>query len=493
MTADRGGPATRLGSRLTAALGARQLIVRANGRTRFVQLSGATQVALALCLLGAVAMGAAAGFGLWRAAMTALASREHAIADAQLAQRNLLLELAEHQHAMGAIARDLHEKQRVLRELFEENENLKTGLVSTEERLKITEAERQRIADGRVAIRRQMSRLEAEMQNVAVENGALARHLDAVRGQLNALEVQNADLAALRAAQSRRIAALESQLGQAQQRAVQLTDEAATAYARLARAEQDRDAMATAGTHLRQRARDLEIRLAATDDLHRRTVQRYADQALASILEVEGLVGRTGLRLELLLPGLPAATPSPPPRRRGAQGGPFVPWREEPESPLDEATRTLAARVDRLDVLRDLLRALPLGEPVAAATVNSGFGYRRDPFSGRAAMHPGVDFSAAPGTPVYPTAAGTVAFAGWHAEYGRMIEIDHGYGIRTRYAHLSRSLVEPGRFVTAGQRIGLLGSTGRATGPHLHYEVMIQGKNVDPDKFMRARDVLQPK
>jgi murein DD-endopeptidase MepM/ murein hydrolase activator NlpD len=108
-------------------------------------------------------------------------------------------------------------------------------------------------------------------------------------------------------------------------------------------------------------------------------------------------------------------------------------------------------------------------------------------------MHPGVDFSAPPGTPVFPTAAGTVAFAGWHAEYGRVIEIDHGYGIRTRYAHLSRPLVEPGQFVTARQRIGLLGSTGRTTGPHLHYEVMLQGKNVDPAKFMRARDVLQPK
>ncbi len=116
----------------------------------------------------------------------------------------------------------------------------------------------------------------------------------------------------------------------------------------------------------------------------------------------------------------------------------------------------------------------------------SGFGVRNDPFLGRPAMHSGLDFRAAMGDPVRATANGKVSSAGNSGGYGRMVEIDHGNGLATRYGHLSEIKVKVGDIIKIGQVIGEVGSTGRSTGPHLHYETRIDGEAVDPQKFLRA-------
>jgi murein DD-endopeptidase MepM/ murein hydrolase activator NlpD len=121
----------------------------------------------------------------------------------------------------------------------------------------------------------------------------------------------------------------------------------------------------------------------------------------------------------------------------------------------------------------------------------SGFGPRRDPFTGQAAMHAGVDLRAAAGTPVTATAPGVVTMAETNGEYGNLVEVAHGFGLRTRYGHLSRVSVARGDRIEAGQTIGLVGSTGRSTGPHLHYEILFQQANLDPLKFLEvSRHVL---
>ncbi|MBV8169681.1 MAG: M23 family metallopeptidase, partial [Alphaproteobacteria bacterium] len=119
-------------------------------------------------------------------------------------------------------------------------------------------------------------------------------------------------------------------------------------------------------------------------------------------------------------------------------------------------------------------------------TITSTFGYRHDPFNNLGALHEGIDMQAPLRTPVYATAPGKVVFAGWHASYGRMLEIDHGYGIRTRYAHLDRILVEDGADIVFGKEIGLIGSSGRTSGTHLHYEVLVDGRSRNPLNFLRA-------
>ncbi len=133
-----------------------------------------------------------------------------------------------------------------------------------------------------------------------------------------------------------------------------------------------------------------------------------------------------------------------------------------------------------------LLRALPLVAPLKRYRVTSGFGPRRDPLNGRNARHEGLDLAAVPGAPVLSTAPGVVREVGWQGDYGRLVEVDHGFGLRTRYAHLSKATVQPGETVESGAALGVIGRSGRTTGPHLHYEVLVEGVAVDPMRFLRA-------
>jgi murein DD-endopeptidase MepM/ murein hydrolase activator NlpD len=180
---------------------------------------------------------------------------------------------------------------------------------------------------------------------------------------------------------------------------------------------------------------------------------------------------------------LEAATP------KGGVGGPFIPV-AKPSADAGAFERQLyrisltRAQVDRLT---RTLSLVPYRKPVVGnVEFSSGFGVRSDPFLGRPAMHSGLDFRASTGDPVRATANGRVVTAGWSGGYGRLIEIDHGNGLSTRYGHLSEISVKVGQQVTIGQEIGAVGSTGRSTGPHLHYETRIDGDAVDPQKFLRA-------
>ncbi len=134
--------------------------------------------------------------------------------------------------------------------------------------------------------------------------------------------------------------------------------------------------------------------------------------------------------------------------------------------------------------------AIPSVRPVDTLRFTSNFGIRSDPFNGSARMHAGVDIPGPVGTPVYATADGTVDRAERAGGYGNLVELDHGKGIQTRYGHLSRILVAPGAHVTRGQLIALMGSTGRSTGPHLHYEVRMDGHAVNPAPFLTTGDYL---
>ncbi len=141
----------------------------------------------------------------------------------------------------------------------------------------------------------------------------------------------------------------------------------------------------------------------------------------------------------------------------------------------------------QVERLNRTLALVPYRKPVIGEVeFTSGFGVRSDPFLGRPAMHTGLDFRAATGDPVRATANGKVVSSGWKGGYGRMVEIDHGNGLSTRYGHLSEINVKVGDVIKIGQVIGAVGSTGRSTGPHLHYETRIDGDAVDPQKFLRA-------
>jgi murein DD-endopeptidase MepM/ murein hydrolase activator NlpD len=171
-----------------------------------------------------------------------------------------------------------------------------------------------------------------------------------------------------------------------------------------------------------------------------------------------------------------------------AVGGPFVPLTLHKNAGAFERQlyRIHVARAS-LDRLTRTLGAVPVRKPILGEIdLSSGFGVRSDPFLGRPAMHTGLDFRSSIGDPVRVTANGTVESAGWSGGYGKMVEVDHGNGLSTRYGHLSEIDVKVGQKVAIGQTIGRVGSTGRSTGPHLHYETRINGDAVDPQKFLRA-------
>jgi murein DD-endopeptidase MepM/ murein hydrolase activator NlpD len=174
------------------------------------------------------------------------------------------------------------------------------------------------------------------------------------------------------------------------------------------------------------------------------------------------------------------------PARAGydGRGGPY-------DGKADPTFRQLFTSWKKLDNLASGAIAVPSDKPVKTAAFTSGYGVRSDPFRGGSAMHAGIDLAGPAGTPIYATADGTVQRAGWNGGgYGNLIELDHGRGIQTRYGHLSQVLVRPGQQVKRGHLIARMGSTGRSTGSHLHYEVRIDGRPVNPIPFMKSTDYL---
>jgi murein DD-endopeptidase MepM/ murein hydrolase activator NlpD len=164
------------------------------------------------------------------------------------------------------------------------------------------------------------------------------------------------------------------------------------------------------------------------------------------------------------------------------EGGPFIP------SPAGQSPAAISP--EKLAALRTLIKALPVTAPLESYELGSPFGVRGDPINGHSAYHTGIDLRAPYMTPVYATAAGVVTYSGYRDDYGKVVEIDHGNGISSRYAHLHRQTVSVGQRVAGHSQIGFLGSTGRATGPHVHYEVLVNGEPQDPEKFLGLARVI---
>jgi murein DD-endopeptidase MepM/ murein hydrolase activator NlpD len=179
--------------------------------------------------------------------------------------------------------------------------------------------------------------------------------------------------------------------------------------------------------------------------------------------ELERMIASTGIDPQSLL-------------NHGGEGGPYVAL----DKVIHRSTET------RTRELREIINILPFAAPLDDYSIRSGFGARVDPITGKRAFHPGVDLTATYRAPVHSTAPGVVTFAGVRGSYGKVVEIDHGHGIVTRFAHLHRISVVRGQVVGAHVKVGELGSTGRSTGPHLHYEVLVNDDPLDPEKFLQV-------
>jgi murein DD-endopeptidase MepM/ murein hydrolase activator NlpD len=239
------------------------------------------------------------------------------------------------------------------------------------------------------------------------------------------------------------------------------------------------------------------VRLVVQDEFEQR--DRFMRENLDAMARRLGEMQAKMLQLEALgerVSGLAGVNPNEI-RINAARGGALVEGRplslQELQATLNDLEQLTGENTDLLTVMESRLfdqkvkkLMIPTQHPLNAAQVGSSFGWRIDPFTGRSALHTGLDFQADVGTPISAAAGGVVVAAENHPAYGNMVEVDHGNDLITRYAHASKLLVKKGDLVRRGQQLALVGTTGRSTGPHLHFEVLVQNVPQDPQKFLTA-------
>ncbi|HET6521555.1 MAG TPA: peptidoglycan DD-metalloendopeptidase family protein [Geminicoccaceae bacterium] len=424
---------------LGALFGERRVCVRTGAGSRFLVVSRRSQIAAAvgLCLLVGVltfgSVGLVAGHRLLLAERQELARREAARTDVI---EGLRREIAAGERRVATVRAELARALAAAQDGAERSEAV--------------------VAD----LRRRLAVLEAELDAVADERDGAIALARALGGSLDEAE------AWLRAVVDDKL---------------RLAGELEFADARVAAVAEERDSARRESLGLAWRAEFLEAQLERARDARGETLARLRAWIGDQVEALEGLFASTGLNPDALL----ARALEP----EAGQGGPLE---LAPQAGVEIHTGlgALSLRIDdafgRLVMLQRLLAVLPLGAPLDQYRVASLFGERIDPIARRAAFHGGIDLAATRGAWVLATAPGIVVHAGWAGAYGNMVEIDHGFGVVTRYGHLREVSVAPGDQVTDRQEIGVIGSTGRSTGRHLHYEVRLDGEPRDPAKFLNA-------
>ena len=244
------------------------------------------------------------------------------------------------------------------------------------------------------------------------------------------------------------------------------------------------------------------VRLVVRDEFAQR--DRFMRENLDAMAQKVGEMQAKLIKLEAMgerVSGLAGVKPEElklaPSVSRGGQGGPFVPAHTPSLDQLNGMVSSLDEATEQSNDLFTMIEArlfekrlaslmIPNSKPIEGP-VGSGFGFRTDPFTGRAALHTGLDFPSDTGAPIFAAAGGVVKSTDFHPAYGNLLEIDHGNGLTTRYAHTSEILVKAGDLIKRGQKVARVGTTGRSTGPHLHFEVQVEGVLQDPAKFLAGR------
>ncbi len=232
----------------------------------------------------------------------------------------------------------------------------------------------------------------------------------------------------------------------------------------------------------------LEQRVTDLQNTNASIIQRVREKTSGRIDDLESIIKQTGLNPESLKKdaiekkAVKEKATGNEAQAEKAQGGPYIPA----NSFEDAWEKELYSDLDELSALRKIVGNLPLASPIENASDQSTFGHRIDPFTGHLAFHSGLDMAGPAGSRIYATADGKVALAARDGAYGNAVEIKHGFGVSTRYAHLSEILVKQGQTVSKGDVVGIQGSTGRSTGNHLHYEVRYRDQPMNPRNFLKA-------
>jgi murein DD-endopeptidase MepM/ murein hydrolase activator NlpD len=468
----------------------RQILVRAEGRVRYVTLTRRAQIAAASCgvaILALAAYGAAGSLPRENHAEQAAAPSAELAAQIEQLKRELAAVNAELAQSVSGTAQAQASAVVVAQNTAAVVAQSAASVQEADARIRALEEARDRAIAEQKELQQQLAQAQ-EAANARSQSLAQAsRALEANRGELRQSDAQRQTLQG-------RVHQLETELEGANARSGQYKADLAINERKLQQLAAEHDRTTSERDRLQARLQELQARASVVSPIAPNAAEsappaptpqhsiadRPRDQRSENapgpigIGEIERVLASTGIDIEQLL-GRLGSLPQ-------GQGGPFV--------ALD-ATR-LAAAGARNEELQKILKTLPLASPLAHYTIESGFGGRADPFNHHQAFHSGVDMVAPYRSPICSTAPGVVIFTGVKENYGKVVEIDHGHGIVTRYAHLHRIVVARGQKLTAHQQVAELGSTGRSTGPHLHYEVLVNGTAQDPEKFLQAgKNVVQ--
>ncbi|MEM1078733.1 MAG: DUF5930 domain-containing protein [Pseudomonadota bacterium] len=435
---------TRFSRRLEGIFPEKRLFLKSDDATRFVRLSSGTQAGMAV---GGAALLTWTAFASAMVLITSLGAgeaRDQAARDQQMYAERLNA-LSIERDARASEARAAQERFTLA---LEQVSRMQSQLLASEER---------------------RSELET---GVAVVQSTLR----------TAMEERDAARAA-EAEASRELAALT---GTGTTEAAQMRDlELTLAFLTdaLTGTAAERDGLQGAHSAATAEIEELLLSQQLTAERNNRVFELLEDAVTVSVAPLERMFEEAGVPADRILDEIR--------RNSSGQGGPLIPMsfstRSLPQDELSYRTEQILAGLDRLNLHRMAVDQLPFAMPVKSAfRFTSPFGYRRDPKGGGTRMHKGTDFAASLGTPIYATAEGVVVKAGWNRGFGRMVKIRHAFGYETVYAHMSKLRVKEGQRVSRGERIGDMGSTGRSTGVHLHYEVHQSGKPVNPMSFIKA-------
>jgi murein DD-endopeptidase MepM/ murein hydrolase activator NlpD len=328
-----------------------------------------------------------------------------------------------------------------------------------------------------------LKRSHHHLVGLLAQNDRLRSEIRGINEKLRGSEAKRAAQLQRQSALSQQLASLEKSLGETENKSSQLTQALDNTKSKLSATTLERSEFAAQRDGLKKRLQETEERIALLRDSHQTALLKVTRRTVTDIKKIEGIIAKAGLNAKDLLRRIN-------PEVHGI-GGPFIPVIGQ-GSILDEGQSALDRHLMHWEDLQKLLQHLPLTAPLDHYRVGSRYGRRRDPMNKRWSMHKGADLSAPSRSPILATAAGKVVYRGWKGRYGRLVEIDHGFGIRTRYGHMRNIYVRRGQKVKLGQKIGQVGTSGRSTGPHVHYEIILRGQHVDPMKFIEAgKDVFK--
>lgn len=315
------------------------------------------------------------------------------------------------------------------------------------------------------------------------QNDQLRKDVAAMKAQLRTSEAKRAQQIKRYGALNQKLQSIETRLAESQGDGSRLVATLNETRETLKQVEAERNRLDQVRVAAETKIAGLTTRVGRLREEQRDALTRIADKTIYDIRLIEGVIAKTGIKPIKLLKKLDPET--------YAVGGPFIPALDKAQG-FESGPTAIDRHVSHWEALRRVLGNLPLVAPVDHYKLSSGYGPRKDPMNNKLAMHHGIDLAARSRTPVWAPAPGKVVYTGWKGHYGRFIEIDHGLGIRTRYGHLRRIYVRRGQRVDYRKKIGQVGSSGRSTGAHLHYEIIVDGKRVDPKKFLKAgKDVFK--